>query len=156
MNKFAILLCFLIVFTQQATVEEIYDDAIYFFKGMSSTTEYKCYNTMVTQKTKLITIINKIVDEVKGGKSIINAIKAHSLEILFINKLSENCNFSTIMSKALEIYSEKGIKDIGYNIINNNGDIYTDIKGIADNSDIKVKAEYAGKLVKILTGLNVY
>ena len=36
---------------------------------------------------------------------------------LFVNKLSENCNFSTIMAKTLEIYSEKGIKDIGYNII---------------------------------------
>ena len=36
---------------------------------------------------------------------------------LFVNKLSENCNFSTIMAKTLEIYSEKGIKYIGYNII---------------------------------------
>ena len=154
MNKF-LLVCALIVLTQQATIEEAYDDYIYFFKGFASTTEYKCYNTLVTKKTDVIKILNQVVDDVKKGKSIMDAVKAHALQFLLINKFSENCNLTGLMTKVMQMLSEKGVKDIGYNIINNNSDIYLLLKEIYENKEIRVRAEDAGKLLRIISGLNV-
>ena len=154
MNKF-LLVCALIVLTQQITVEEVYDDAIYFFKGFASTTDYKCYNTLVTKKTDVIKILNQIVDDIKNGKSIMDAFKAHALQFLLIYKFSENCNLTGLLAKVMNMLNEKGVKDIGYNIINNNSDIYTLLQEIYENKELKVRAEDAGKLLRIISGLNV-
>ena len=155
MSKFAILFCFLIALSQQATVEEYYDTVIYFFKGFAKDTQYKCYNTFVSQKSKILVIINKIVDEVKGGKPVKDAIMGHSLELMMVPNLANNCNLSNLVIKLPAFYSEKGVKDIGYALINHNTEVYNLIKAIIDNKDLTVKCEKAGELFKILTGLNV-
>ena len=154
MNKFALLLC-LIVLTQQATVEEIYDKAIYFFKGFADGTNYKCYNVFVSQRTTMINLINTIISEVKAGKSIKDAVMGHVGDFMKVPNLMDHCKVITLATKLIGFYSEKGIKDIGYALVNHNTDIYSYIKSIVSEKDYAVKAEYAGKLFKTITGLSV-
>ena len=154
MNKFAILLC-LIVFTQQVTVEEVYDKAIYFFKGFAEGTNYKCYNVFVSQRTTMIKLINTIITEVKGGKSIKDAVMGHLTDFMKVPNLMDHCKVITLATKLIGFYSEKGIKDIGYALVNHNTDIYSYIQKIVSEKEYEVKAEYAGKLFKTITGLSV-
>ena len=154
MNKFALLLC-LIVLTQQATVEEIYDKAIYFFKGFADGTNYKCYNVFVSQRTTMINLINTIISEVKAGKSIKDAVMGHVGDFMKVPNLMDHCKVITLATKLIGFYSEKGIKDIGYALVNHNTDIYSYIQKIVSEKEYEVKAEYAGKLFKTITGLSV-
>ena len=154
MNKFALLLC-LIVLTQQATVEEIYDKAIYFFKGFADGTNYKCYNVFVSQRTTMINLINTIISEVKAGKSIKDAVMGHVGDFMKVPNLMDHCKVITLATKLIGFYSEKGIKDIGYALVNHNTEIYSDIQKIVSEKAYEVKAEYAGKLFKTITGLSV-
>ena len=152
-----ILLCFLIAFTyqQDIDIDKIYDKIVIVFKGMASSDEYKCANTLAKSKGAMVEIINNIIKDLKDGKKITDVLMSYIGKIMAIDGFMENCKVIQLGTKIMSLANEKGLKDLGYNIIEHAADIVNYFKQIVQASTLDDKLLIIGKLISVVIDFQV-
>ena len=163
MNKFGLFLCFILAigYAQSSIIDGIdmndfYEKFIQISKGMSDSNSYKCASTLARHKTKVLEMVEKVVKDVKGGKSLTDALISNAIGLVFLDGFSTDCNVSSIISIAPELLKVKGIQTVGSNLVKNASDIenYIDEFMKAENLDGKLLA--IGKIIRAATGITFH
>ena len=73
-----------------------------------------------------------------------------------VDKFTTECKVYNIAEKVLKLKTEKGIKDLGYNIVNNSKTILDLFEELKNAPQLDDKLVIAGKLIKTITDFTVY
>ena len=162
MNKFGFLISLLILgFSIQAiNLEEIdldmiYDKIVILAKGLSQNGEEKCSANLVKNKEKLMNIIQLVIADLNKGDELPAIIARYTLKILAVPGFVGECKVFDLVAKVMALKEEKGIKDIGYNLINNSAAIVAYIEEFKNAADLDAKLVVIGKIIKVVTDLEV-
>ena len=158
MSKIGLFLCFLLAFAHSSIIDgvdtnEFYDKFIQIAKGMADSTAYKCASSLSRHRTKILETIEKVLKDVKGGKSMTDALISNAVSLIFLDGFADDCNVGTLIAIVPDLLKVEGIKKIGTNMVNNAADIEAYISEFmgADNLDAKLLA--IGKIIKSTTGI---
>ncbi len=81
MKKYVLLFCLLtLCFSKEISdedLEQYYDYAVLFLKGLANNEEAKCANLLQTNKEYLMTIVKDIMNKINDGKDTVAAIFTH-------------------------------------------------------------------------------
>ena len=117
MKKYVLLFCLLtLCFSKEISdedLEQYYDYAVLFLKGLANNEEAKCANLLQTNKEYLMTIVKDIMNKINDGKDIISAVFTHILELLF---LEEDCHLIELLTLYTGAKNETIFNDKLYNI----------------------------------------
>ena len=158
MNKFAILLCFLLIFncTHAAEkFEEYYDYVFNVLKGMSREGEGLCAKVFEENKEKILDILTRLFKEIKDGKSVTSIILGYGLELASVDGFLTNCNAIDLFQSVQKFMSISGIRAIGETVRDNSESIYNIIDKIKHTKGINSKLENLGEFVSTLLQVNV-
>ena len=160
MNKFALLLCFLLIANISAEekdmVERIYNIVINILKGMSEKGDNSCANIFVNKKGEIFPIFKELVNEVKSGKSLSEVVSSYGLRLLAVEDLAVNCKAFALFELFTKMTSKEGIKDIGASIQSHAGDISNYFSQMKATKEIEKKVIIAGKIFAKIFNLQVY
>ena len=159
MNKFGILLCFLLTINfSQSTLPEIdmgvvYDIIVALMKGMSETSEAKCANTYASLKDMIVPSLQAIWEDMRKGIDFQTAAMAHPpKDMARLEEIEINCHaFEKIQEFAG--FTARGIQQIGYNIIQNSVEIEGLITELIKTPDFEGKIIVFGKILRTATGI---
>ena len=161
MNKFGILLCFLLAFNYSTAalpemdVGQIYDYFVVVIKGMASTTEYKCANTLIENKDKIVAEIKAAIEEIKNGANIKSTLISHGIKLMTVPNLLTNCKIMEIVSNIDKYFKAAYIQQVGYNLVQHSTEIESLIQEIIKSDGIEGKLLAVGKMIRIITGFEV-
>ena len=160
MNKFGILLCFLLAFNYstaalpQIDIDQMYDWFVIVIKGMASSTEYKCANTLIQNKETIVKEIKAAIEEIKNGASVKTALMTHGLKLMGVPGLITNCKVMEIVGNIDKYFKAAYIQQIGYNLVQHSTEIESLIQEII-KSDVEGKLLAVGKMIRTVTGFEV-
>ena len=162
MNKFGFLISLLVLgFSIQATnLEEtgigmLYDKLVILAKGLSENGEEKCSANLVKNKETLMNIIQLIIADLSNGDEFSDIITRYMAQLIDVPGFVGDCNVLGVIAKVRGFTEEKGIKDIGYNLITNSKTIVAYGEEFKNAADLDAKLLVIGKMIKVVTGLVV-
>lgn len=160
MNKFALVFCLILIvnFSQEVEInvnfENVYNYLINILKGLSSTNENKCANVLISNKSRVLSIVQSLIDELKSGKKFGSLITSYSTKLLSIKNLGNDCRIFHLIPVFNKMLSLEGIKGIGDRILKNAKTLYDYIEKLKTVKGLADKLVYVGKCLKII--LNIY
>ena len=162
MNKLGLLICLIAISftTQKINLQDIdipalYDKVVYIAKGMCENTEYKCSNNLVKNKEALLKIINDAIEDYNKGTGLVELLAKYAIKLYLVKDFMTDCKVAEIGAKVVTLTTEKGLKDLGYNIIEYTTDIINHIGEFKNAADLNDKLVAAGKILKVLLGIAV-
>ena len=155
MNKFALVFCLLLImdFSQEQisiNIESLYDLLINVFKGMSATDECRCANIFVENKTKMVKVINTIIEDIKAGQDFSSCLAILSFELISIDNFLNDCRLISIMPVINTLFCEDGIKLLGNRIANNSKTIFNLINEMKSVIELPDKLKILGQILRII------
>ena len=162
MNKFALVFCLILIvnFSQEAEIntsyENVYNYLINIFKGLSANNENLCAKVLISNKSKMLSILPSAINDLKSGKQFNELIKDYSPKILTISNISKDCRYTYFISALSNISTLNGIKGIGDRIIKNAQTLYDYVEKIKTAKELADKLVYVGKCLKIILNTYVY
>ena len=161
MNKFALLLCLLLIANISAEekdmVERIYNIVINILKGMAEKKpEQSCARIFETKKSEIFPIFKELVNEVKSGKSLSGVLSSYGLRLLAVEDLAVNCKAFALFELFSKMTSKEGLKDIGASIEKNAGEISNYFSQMKATKVIENKVQIAGQIFAKIFNLQVY
>lgn len=159
MNKFIILLLFIIFFNHSNSQEisdekldQIYDKVIFVLKGMSQNEKNQCFQVFMNNKQKLINLIKSIINEYeKGDKDFISKILLnYGVPFFLIDNVGSKCNLINIQKAWDRLTTEYGIKEIGKAISNNSEVISNNTQIVKNDEKSENKFIALGKIISII------
>ena len=161
MNKLGLFFCFLLAISYVQTevidgldVNELYDKFVIIAKGMAETTEYKCSNTLNTNKATILPVVEDILKSLKNEQELMGKIVSGGFKLMMIQGFAENCNLANVLEIVPKITKAEGIKNMGQNMINNADDLEALFKEFTGASDTEGKNIVIGKIIRKITGLS--
>ena len=161
MNKFSLLLCFLLIVDISAEekdmVDRIYNITINLLKGMAEKKEdHRCAKEFVTKKDQIFPIFKELIGEVKSGKSLSGVVTAYGFRLLAIEDMAESCKAFSLFELFSKVTSKEGIKDIGASIEKNAEKISNYFSKMKATKGLENKVEIAGNIFALILNFNVY
>ena len=163
MNKFGLFLCVLLAisYAQSSVVDgldinDIYDKFVVISKGMADSTAYKCSANLLKNKQKIISTIENILNDVKGGKSVVDALIGRAVGLMFLDGFFDDCNVGSIISIAPDLLKVKGIQQVGQTVIQNASELENLFTEFTAAEDLDSKLIVIGKVIKSATGLTFH
>ena len=163
MNKFGIILCLLAISfsvqkidLSQIDIEVVYDKVAILVKGMSENGENKCSANLIKNKAQLLEIIKSAIVDLNNGLELSQILAKYAVKLIMVDKFTTECKVYNIAEKVLKLKTEKGIKDLGYNIVNNSKTILDLFEELKNAPQLDDKLVIAGKLIKTITDFTVY
>ena len=159
MNKFGLILLLLAISFCQAEIDTqidinaIYDYLVIVAKGFSTTNNYQCSAVLNSKKTEILDIINQLLTEIENGKKLSDLAFSYGLKLLAVDGMGDKCKALDVIAKLLALITQQGIKDTGYRIINNSGNIYNAVTEFRDAADLNGKLVAAGKIIRYSIGI---
>ena len=160
MNKFGLLLCFLLAFNySQAALPEIdigqiYDYIVVVIKGMTDSSDYKCVNTLTKNKETIVNEIKAAIQEIKNGADIKSTLISHGMKLMTVDGLMTNCKLMDLVMNYSKYLKASYFQQVGYNLVQHSTEIEALIQEII-KSNIEGKLLAVGKIIRIVTGLTV-
>jgi len=160
MNKFALVFCLLLIvnFSQEVEInlnyETIYDALTNIIKGLSATNEGLCANVFIKNKSKMLNIVERVIDDLKSGKKFSDLLGTYSIELLGIENLLTDCRVFSLVPAVTDLISLNGIKGIGDRIYKNAETLYDYVQKFKSTPGLGDKLVYVGKALKIV--LDIY
>ena len=160
MNKFGILLCFLAISLTQSALPEldwdvIFDMQVLVLKGMTESTDYKCANTFVKYKSRIVPVYREIWEDIRNGKDFKTAAMAHASELSDLVEIEQNCHVFEKIQDFAGFGKAQGIQQIGYNIITNSNEIANLIQELIKADGFDNKLIVFGKIFRTATGVSI-
>ena len=161
MNKLGLFLCFLLAisYTQSEVIDgldinELYDKFTIIAKGMAETTEYKCANSLINNKAKILPEVENIMKSLNNEQELMSKLIGAGLKLFMIDGFATDCNLQSIMEIAPKITKAEGIRNMGNNMINNADELETIFKEFTNASDLDGKLIVIGKIIRKITGIS--
>ena len=122
---------------------------------MASTTEYKCANTLIQNKDKIVAEIKAAIEEIKNGANIRSTLISHGIKLMTVPNLLTNCKIMEIVSNIDKYFKAAYIQKVGYNLVQHSTEIESLIQEIIKSDGIEGKLLAVGKIISIVTGFEV-
>ena len=160
MNKFGFLLCLILAvsFTKQEDIDAsyIYDRAAKFMIGFASDeSQHLCSNSLTQKKDQVLPIFLNVIDSLKNGADVTVTLIGMAARLSQHQDVLNNCKIISLGLQALGFLQANKIRDVGYVMVEQASQIESLLTQIKNASNIDDKAIIFGRLVKLLTGLNV-
>ena len=159
MNKFTLLVCFILVLnvakSQIDPIEQIYDYATVFLKGMALTDRYECANAFIKKKSKLFPTIKETV-ETSNNMSYFSLFTTLATQLFGDKEIRDSCNIMVFIGNLSNLRNDYTFKLIGNNINTNAQQIYDYVKQIQNASSYDEKLFAGGHILSLITNFYVY
>lgn len=162
MNKFGLLLYALLAisYAQSSVIDrfnttDIFEKLINITKVMANSTEYKCAANLTKNKSKVMEVIEKIINEIKGGKSLFDVFLPNVGSLVFLTGFYEDCNIVSIINNINFLKKDDGIQKFGHNVVDNALILETLFNDLMTAPDLFGKLLVIVKVIKITTGFSV-
>ena len=162
MNKFALLLCFLLavnysICQDTEEIEKYYDYAVELLKGFSKNGQNTCANFFSVHRKQVISIVKAAIEEIKAGAQLTSLALKYVGQLLNLDSsVATTCNLFGILPLVNKFNSVDEIKAIGQRITSNAQTIYDNIQLAKNAEGLKSKLLYIGKILSIVLNFNVY
>ena len=160
MNKFVLLLCFLLVVNVSKEETDMYDRAYdlitKLLKGMSTSEKGECANIFENKKEEIMNVIKGLIDDIKAGKKFSDVLVNYGFKLITIEDLVLKCKAFDLFQLFSKFTSKDGIKEIGSTIQNKADEIYELINDVKSARTLADKLVKVGKILSIVFNFSVY
>ena len=162
MNKFALLLCFLLAVNYSMCqdpelVDKYYDYLVEALKGFSKDGKNSCSNFFAVNRNEVVQLVKNAMAEMQAGSDLLTvAIKYVGLLINLDSSVATTCNLFGILPLLNKFSSAEEIKGIGERISSNSKEIYQLIQSVKSVEGLKNKMQYFGKILALVLNFYVY
>ena len=162
MNKFALFLCIILVFSYSKCIEEdqlntLYDYLVELLKGFSKDGNNECAKIFINNRSKMISIIKKILKDLQDGTQLIQIATKYLQDLLIMDSsILTKCQVLGWDSVLKKFKNLEEIKKMGENIHDNASDILDLYKEMKQAKGLLNKLFYVGKFLAIVLNFNVY
>ena len=160
MNKFVLLLCFLLLLNysnceETPDYEQLYNYLIKILQGLCPNEEAKCANLFITRKSQVFPLFKSIVSDIRNGDDVNTIISRYWLDILSINNLIGFCNLLNLGTLITILDNEKSVQELGDNVSEKSQQIYSNIQLLKGMEDLENKLFYVGRILSLATNFTV-
>ena len=161
MNKFVLLLCFLL-FLNYSKCEETpnyelyYDYLVKVLQGLCPNAEAECAAIFINRKSQLLPIFTNIITDFKNGEETSNIITKYVLKLMAIDgNLLTKCNIVNLYSVMRIFDSVESIQSLGTRISQRSQQILTNINNFRSVEGLENKLFYVGRILSLVLDFNV-
>ena len=161
MNKFVLLLCFLLFLNfskceETINYEQYYDYLVKVLQGLCPNGEAECAAIFINHKSQLLPLLTNIINDFINGDDTTTIMARYMFSIMAIDtSLLTKCNIADLIGVMRTFDSVESIQALGNRIANKSQQILSNVQLLQGVEGLENKLFYVGRILSLVLGFTV-